>query len=246
MWPCIKTVLVSLSVLAVPHWALADPVTFETTDGFEISGDIEFPTLSLEPRPAVIFIHQGGSDKSEWMQTDLYKWVVEKGMVAFSYDVRGHGQSDGKFNRELFDDPDRAPKDLHAALHFLASQDNIDTNRIGIVGSSIGANLAMVGVTHPEFDVQTAVAISGKTSAWLNLAGTAEPLEEPASVYLIAGEDEQGGKRAEWAKEMFDMASDPKKLEIIAGSSAHGTKLFKDAPKLQTRICKWLEGHLKP
>lgn len=245
MWSFIKSVLVMFAILAVPHWAMADPVTFETTDGFEISGDIEFPENSSRPRPAVIFIHQGGSDKTEWMQTDLYKWVVDKGMVAFSYDVRGHGQSEGRFNRELFDDPDRAPKDLKAALHFLASQDNIDTNRIGIVGSSIGANLAMVGVSHPEFNVQTAVAISGKTSAWLNLAGTAEPLE-PKSVYLIAGEDEQGGKRGEWAKEMYDMASDPKKLEIIAGSSAHGTKLFNASPKLQTRICKWLEGHLKP
>ena len=114
------------------------------------------------------------------------------------------------------------------------------------MGSSIGANLAMVGVSHPEFNVQTAVAISGKTSAWLNLAGTAEPLEQPKSVYLIAGEDEQGGKRGEWAKEMYDMASDPKKLEIVSGSGAHGTKLFKDAPKLQTRICKWLEGRLNP
>ena len=246
MWSFIKSVLVMFAILAVPHWAMADPVTFETTDGFEISGDIEFPEYSSRPRPAVIFIHQGGSDKTEWMQTDLYKCVVDKGMVAFSYDVRGHGQSEGRFNRELFDDPDRAPKDLKAALHFLASQDNIDTNRIGIVGSSIGANLAMVGVSHPEFNVQTAVAISGKTSAWLNLAGTAEPLEQPKSVYLIAGEDEQGGKRGEWAKEMYDMASDPKKLEIVSGSGAHGTKLFKDAPKLQTRICKWLEGRLNP
>ena len=246
MWSFIKSVLVMFAILAVPHWAMADPVTFETTDGFEISGDIEFPEYSSRPRPAVIFIHQGGSDKSEWIETDLYKWVVDKGMVAFSYDVRGHGQSEGRFNRELFDDPDRAPKDLKAALHFLASQDNIDINRIGIVGSSIGANLAMVGVSHPEFNVQTAVAISGKTSAWLNLAGTAEPLEQPKSVYLIAGEDEQGGKRGEWAKEMYDMASDPKKLEIVSGSGAHGTKLFKDAPKLQTRICMWLEGRLNP
>ena len=242
----IKSVLVMLAILAVPLRAMADSVTFETEDGFEISGDIEFPKSNSGLKAAVIFIHQGGSDKSEWIETDLYKWVVDKGMVAFSYDVRGHGQSDGKFDYELFDDPDRAPKDLKAALQFLASQDNINTNRIGIVGSSIGANLAMVGVSHPEFDVQTAVAISGKTSAWLNLAEGAEGIDTASSVYLIAGEEEQSGKRAAWAKEMFDMASDPRKLEIIAGSSAHGTKLFKDAPELQTRICKWLEGRLKP
>ena len=246
IWSYIKSVLVFAPLLAMPFQAVADPVTFETSDGLAISGDIEFPKSSLGLSPAVIFIHQGGSDKSEWIETDLYKWVVESGMVAFSYDVRGHGQSEGQFNRDLFDDPDRAPKDLKAALHFLSTQETIDKTRIGIVGSSIGANLAMVGVSHPEFDIKTAVAISGKTSAWLNLAGVAEPLEKPSSAYLIAGENEQGGKRAAWAQEMFDMASDPKKLEIIAGCSAHGTKLFKDCDDLQAHIYEWLETHLGP
>ena len=244
MWSYVNAALVFLSVLVLPLRAMANPVSFETADGFEISGDIEFPNSGLALRPAVIFIHQGGSDKSEWIETDLYKWVVDKGMVAFSYDVRGHGKSEGEFDYELFDDPERAPKDLEAALQFLATQANIDMTRIGIVGSSIGANLAMVGVSHEDFEFRTAVVMSGKTSAWLNLAGVTEPSVQPQSVYLIAGEQEQGGKRAAWAKEMFDMSSDPKTLEIIAGSSAHGTKLFKDAPGLQTRICKWLTSHL--
>ena len=244
MWSYIKSGLVLVSLLGVPLQAMADPITFETSDGFEISGDIEFPKSGLGPSPAVIFIHQGGSDKSEWMETNLYKHVVQQGMVAFAYDVRGHGQSDGKMSRSLFDDPKRAPKDLEAALDFLAGQDTIDMTRIAIVGSSIGANLALVGLSNPELDVKTAVAISGKTSAWINLAGGPDKVTKPSSVYLIAAENEQRGLRALWAKEMFEASSEPRQLEIVPKSSLHGTHIVENSPELQSRILDWLKKHL--
>lgn len=245
MSSCVKSILALLSLLVLPLSAFASPVTFQTEDGIEISGDIEFPKANAKLRPAVIFIHQGGSDKSEWIETDLYKRVVQQGLVAFSYDVRGHGASTGSRKGNIFNDPNRSPKDLKAALGFLAAQESIDTTRIGIVGSSIGANLALVGLSNLEFDIKTAVAISGKTSAWINLAGGSEAMVPLASAYLIAGEKEQNGKRATWAKEIFDMASEPKALEIVAGSREHGTEIVKRSPELQTRICNWLTTHLK-
>ena len=234
----------ALLLLATPLSAQATPVTFETEDGVTISADIEFPEAEQDQRPAIIFIHQGGSGKSEWVETELYKQVVKHGMVALAYDVRGHGDSGGKGGRSLFDDPKRAPKDLHAALKFLAAQRNIDMSRIAIVGSSIGANLALVGLSDPKLGIKTAVAISGKTSAWINLAGGPEAITTPSSVYLIAAENEQGGLRAVWAKEMFDASSDPRQLEIVPGSDRHGTNIVTNAPELERRILNWLTEHL--
>ena len=241
---CLKTVLIMLSLIFAPLLAHASPVTFETEDGVKISADIAFPETVSEPVPAVIFIHQGGSDKSEWTQTDLYAQIVQQGMVALAYDVRGHGQSEGRGGRSLFDDPERAPKDLQAALQFLAGQEHVDASRIAIVGSSIGANLALVGLSKPELEVKTAIAISGKTSAWINLAGGAEAATTPSSIYLIAAEHEQDGLRAVWAQEIYDASADPRQVEIVPGAHQHGTGIIASRPDLQQRILNWLATHL--
>lgn len=240
----LKAALILLSLIGAPVLAAASPVTFDTEDGVTISADIELPTPGTGPRPAVIFIHQGGSDKSEWLKTELYQKVLEHGMATLAYDIRGHGQSEGRGDRGLFDDPDRAPKDLEAALHFLSTQENIDMSRIAIIGSSIGANLALVGLSNPELDIKTAIAISGKTSAWINLAGGPDAVSTPSSVYLIAAENEQGGLRAAWAQEMFDASSKPRQLEIVPGSNKHGTDIIADSPDLQRRLLNWLTEHL--
>jgi len=87
-----------------PEGPLIDTVTFQTRDHVEISATVSVPETGQKNYPAVIFIHQGGSDKSEWTSTELYKNVVSSGMVAMAYDVRGHGLSGGKGGRALFDD----------------------------------------------------------------------------------------------------------------------------------------------
>lgn len=223
---------------------IMDTVEFQTRDQVEIKAIISIPETGQGNYPAVIFIHQGGSDKSEWTSTQLYKDVVSRGMVAMAYDVRGHGSSGGKGGRALFDDPNRAPLDLQAALKYLSTLETVDLNRIAVVGSSIGANLACVAVGSSDYTVKTAVAISGKTSAVFNLAGGPEKVSKLSSVFLIASELEQGGKRAEWATELHDLAATPKHLEIIKGSKAHGVHMFKDDTALQTRILNWLEETL--
>ena len=227
-----------------PEGPLIDTVTFQTRDHVEISATVSVPETGQKNYPAVIFIHQGGSDKSEWTSTELYKNVVSSGMVAMAYDVRGHGLSGGKGGRALFDDPNRAPLDLQAALKYVSTLEAVDLNRIAVVGSSIGANLACVAVGSPDYNVKTAVAISGKTSAVFNLAGGAENVSKLSSVFLLASELEQGGKRAQWATELHELAATPKRLEIVKGSKAHGVHVFKDDEAVQDRILTWLEETL--
>ena len=221
-----------------------DAVEFQTRDQVKISAVVSVPKTGQGNYPAVIFIHQGGSDKSEWTSTQLYKDVVARGMAAMAYDVRGHGSSGGTAGTALYDDPNRAPLDLQAALEYLDALETIDLDRVAIVGSSIGANLACVAAGSSDYNIKTAVAISGKTSAVFNLGGGAEKLSELSSVFLIASEMEQGGKRAEWAAELHELAAAPKRLEIVKGSKAHGVHMFEDDAALQTRILNWLEETL--
>ena len=219
--------------------------SFKTEDGIIITSVVGIPPNMSGRLPAVIFIHQGGSTKEEWTAIPLFRHVIDSGMIALAYDVRGHGNSGGKGGVSLFDDPNRAPQDLRAAIAFLQDNEHVDNNRIAIVGSSIGANLALVGVSRDDFDIKTAVAMSGKTSAWINLAGGDAAIDGLSSIFVIATEGEQGGKRAAWAQEIYDLATPPRKLEIVKGSSAHGTEVFEHTPDLQKRILNWLKTELK-
>lgn len=219
-------------------------VSFTTQDGIKIMADYRIPATTTNgstKHPAVIFIHQGGSSKEEWTSRQLYNQVVAHKMAALAYDVRGHGESGGKADfSTLFNDPAQAPLDLKAAIGFLIDTGLVDQDRIAIVGASIGSNLASMAIGSDAFNIKTAVAISGKTSATYNLAGLSPNEMSFKSIYHIASENEQGGQRAIWANELFSITNAPRLLEIIEGSSRHGVAIFADDPSLETRILKWL------
>lgn len=225
--------------------AAEQPVSFKTEDNITIAASLSVPSTQTGKVPAVIFIHQGGSDKSEWAQQPLFKAVVDAGMIALAYDVRGHGQSSGKAEfSTLFDDPKQAPLDLKAAISYLITTGKVDENRIAIIGASIGSNLAVMAMGKPEFRIKTAVAMSGKTSAVYNLAGMSEGELEFGSIYHIASAGEQNGLRAKWAEELFERTASPRKIEIIENSNGHGVSVFADDPALADRILIWLKETL--
>ncbi|MFQ5706592.1 MAG: alpha/beta hydrolase [bacterium] len=214
-------------------------ISFQTADGFTIQATLGLPATTKERLPAVILIHQGGSDRTEW--TPFFSKLQKENYVVLAYDVRGHGASDKvKSVYALFDDPKQAPLDLRAALQYLRSLSQVDSQRIGVVGASIGANLACVASS--EMGVKTAVAMSGKTSAVFNLAG--KKLLKLHSIFYIASAGDQGGKRAQWARELYEKTQKPHKIEIVKNSSAHGVSIFDDAPDLANQILAWLRNTL--
>ncbi len=228
-------------VCETPAFAAIKAVSFTTDDGINIAAVVDGVKAGASSQPAVVFIHQGGSDKSEWTKTELFKQIVAKGMVALAYDVRGHGQSGGEADFGiLFDDPNQAPKDLQAALAYIRSLPSVDKSRIAIVGASIGSNLAVMATGLPNYGVKTAVAISGKSSAVYNLAGVTPDELAIRSVFHIASEHEQDGLRKSWAEELYGVTADPSRLEIVAGSNGHGVTVFADDPSLTNRVMDWL------
>ncbi len=216
-----------------------EKIKFTTDDDFNISAIIGKPESIDDDIPAVILIHQGGSDKSEWY--GFFEQLVKQNYIVLAYDIRGHGESDKVGNiYALFNDPNQAPHDLFAAIEFLKDYDNVDSDRIGIIGASIGANLACVGIS--KMNIKTAVAISAKTSAVENLSGEKEL--NLRSIFYIASDEDQNGKRVQWARELYKITKPPKKIEAVANSSAHGVSIFKDRPQVKNEILNWLKETL--
>ena len=219
----------------------SEEFTLNTEDGFALAATLLTPA-DIGPNPAVILIHQGGSNRSEW--SFFHEQILSEGYVLLSYDIRGMGASPkeastGKTVANIYNAPDQATLDLEAAITLLETREDVDSDRIAIVGASVGGNLAVVGAG--TMNIKTAVAISGKTDAVLNLAGDKNmPLH---STYYISSM-ESDGARTGWAREMYDMTEGRRKISIIDDSLRHGVSIFKDAPELKDKIIQWLRETL--
>jgi dipeptidyl aminopeptidase/acylaminoacyl peptidase len=160
-----------------------------------------------------------------------------------AYDIRLHGTSgkDGKF-ADLFNNPNRAPLDLKAALKFLKNDGKINANRIGIIGASIGSNLATVAASDKSYGIKSVVILSAKTSAVQNLSGQKNTIS-PKNAFYIASKEEQGGKRDFWANELYKLTSGKKKVSIAPGKK-HGSYILREHTYLQDEILKWFQEAL--
>lgn len=218
-------------------------IEFLTQDNLKISAVYQYPKIKKESLPAIILIHQGGSSRQEWLDLSITNKLLDSGYAILAYDIRLHGKStqDGEFS-DLFNNPNRAPLDLLAAIQFLKNDNRIDSNRIGIIGASIGANLACVAVSSKLFTIKSAVSLSAKTSAVQNLSGMKDKIV-PNNLFCIASKDEQDGKRKNWAIELYNITKGERKIEITTGNK-HGSFIIKEHEYLENEIIQWFKKTL--
>jgi hypothetical protein len=117
------------------------PVTFES-DGLKLSGVLHRPdgASAGERRPAFLVLHGFGTSKNGGTPVVLCEMLEQWGYIALRFDFRGCGDSEGEHGRVLCLDQ---VADTSNALTWLAAQDNVDPGRIGAIGHSFGAAVAV-------------------------------------------------------------------------------------------------------
>jgi pimeloyl-ACP methyl ester carboxylesterase len=106
-------------------------VDFPSSDGLQL-GAWFIPIESEEPSPTLIFVHGLGSNREELL--DQAKLLYDHGYGAFLLDLRNHGQSQGEITTLGY----LEVLDVEGAVKFLMEQPEVDSNRIGLVGHSLG------------------------------------------------------------------------------------------------------------
>src|SRR5262249_15341814 len=82
-------------------------------------------------------------------------------------------------------DPNQFPQDLDPALDFIKAQTRLNNRKIVIIGSDVGADLALVASGRfPE--VRTVVAINPQLSESLALAGSSQDLKPRSALIVTA------------------------------------------------------------
>ena len=120
---------------------MEEKVTFKSGD-LNISGVVHTPDNMAEGdrRPVVLILHGFGSRKDAGNVIGPTNMFMNWGYVVLRFDMRGCGESDGMFGHLLCLDQ---VEDTRAAVTFMQSRPEVDSDRIAVVGSSFGAAVAV-------------------------------------------------------------------------------------------------------
>src|SRR5262245_18576907 len=119
----------------------AQRVTFPSA-GLKLAGALQLPKgrKPRERRPAFLALHGFGSTKDSGGTTAIAKLLSSFGYVTLRFDMRGCGESEGVRGRVICLEQ---VEDTKSALTYLAARPEVDPDRVGVIGQSFGAAVAV-------------------------------------------------------------------------------------------------------
>jgi dienelactone hydrolase len=205
-------------------------VNLTTSDAVYLKATYYPPKNSTVRADALLLLHEAYDDSRSW---DSFGRVAqERGYAVFALDLRGHGQSGGEktFDRTMDNDVD-------AALAWLKASPAVNSNRIGIVGASLGANLALRGgARYPE--IKSVILLSPGMLLWQ--IGIAEAIVDygPRPLLLVASKEDT--YPAGTVQTLNEQALGYHRLQIYPGAE-HGTKMMMPHPDLTPLMLDWFQ-----
>lgn len=127
----------------------SDSIHFKSKDGKIVFGGT-FSYIEGQQSPAVILLSGTGKQDRDftWAKHKLFKTIADSlnkaGIAVLRFDDRGTGESTGDYDTaSTFD----FAEDAQAALHYLRTRKEIDTNNTGLAGHSEGGAAAVIAAS---------------------------------------------------------------------------------------------------
>jgi pyridoxine 5-phosphate synthase len=225
-------VLLLAFVLASPVEAAGTRVTFTSTDGTALAGEIY--EASARPSPGVVLVHMLSRNKSDWH--GLPDRIRDAGITALAIDLRGHGNSSGSAGelREMI-------QDVRAAARWLASRANVRPDAIAIVGASLGATLALLAA--PELPTVRAIGVLSPSLDYRGLRTDTALIKRLGSraLWLSASTEDPLALRT-----MRDFAAENSgpREQVVSTAPAHGSVLLERDGEVGRALVEWLRRTL--
>jgi pimeloyl-ACP methyl ester carboxylesterase len=207
---------------------------FRTYDLVELHASFDMPVGVPAPVPSVLLLHGYGEDRSVWK--DFTRQLLNRGWAVMALDSRGHGESKTRNqrpiqpSREWRNSPHEFPVDLDPALDWLKAQPRIDNRKIVLIGSDIGANLALIASGRfPE--IRTVVAIKPNLTESLAMAGSAQDFKPKTALIVVADEAEGNRIKA--------VVTAPSRVQVVPLSS--GTAEWVADKRVVDAVYQWLK-----
>ncbi|MBR9977331.1 MAG: alpha/beta fold hydrolase [Bacteroidetes bacterium] len=154
-----KDIYILLTVFTLTPLLLFSQTITDTTlvmsDGIELDAFYVMPEMAppAEGHPAILLVHGFGGSKNN--NRSLALDFAREGYAATAYSVRGQGNSGGEF--EFFTAP-RILDDLRECIAFTGQLDNVNRDRLAVLGGSQGGMHAWNAAAY-DMGVRTAVSI---------------------------------------------------------------------------------------
>lgn len=199
--------------------------------------------------PLIVLCHMLSGDRWEWKEFPRH--LVNAGFAVLVFDMRGHGNSvyQGKtlkvwrqFDKNTWD---KLPKDIGYVLAAIAKNPDlnmVNTKAIGLIGSSIGANVAVNYAGQSPKQVRAMVLLSPGLE-YHGIETFAAMTEYENAVFFIASKED--AYAAESTEKLYKFALGKKKIQIYQ-DLGHGTDMLRADPDLGTSIRDWLREMLPP
>jgi alpha/beta superfamily hydrolase len=169
--------------------ALGEPVTFPS-GGLTLEGLIHQPQPT--PHPAVVVCHPHplfGGDMHNSVVVAVCQALVKGGIAALRFNFRGVGRSLGRFGEGV---GERA--DTIAALAYLRQREGVEPAKVGVVGYSFGAAVALAAADETVAalaaisppNVGRAISAQAIRCPILLITGDADDVSPPAHVTSLA------------------------------------------------------------
>ena len=183
-------------------------VTFKTNYGFTLAADLYTPKGKSGKLPAIAVSGPYGAVK-EQVNGRYAQVMAERGFVTLAFDPSFTGESSGEPRRTS--SPDINTEDFMAAVDYLTTRDDVDANRIGIIGvcgwGGIGLNAACI-----DTRIKATVAITMYDMTRVTGNGYNDADDNEAARYAT---------REAWSKQRTEDAK--------TGTHARGGGVVKDA-----------------
>jgi pimeloyl-ACP methyl ester carboxylesterase len=246
LWLCLFLALPLAASAEETRRPFSLPVSFETSDGFVLKGDL---TSSADANaPIAILLHMYRSNRSAW--APLVPELAAAGFTVLAIDQRAHGESQQRRSERV--DVASIPRtefgklvrngvrDVRAAARYLARQ-GLATDRIVLIGASYGCSVSLLSTEQVE-GVRALVLLSPGTNYFgVDVLEAASSF--PGPLLVVAAEDDRPS--VESARVIAARHRGAGDLEIYR-SGGHGTRLFGPRPQLKQRIVEFAAKAVEP
>lgn len=138
-------------------------VVYRGVHGFLVPGYLEIPKAAKAPYPVILLMHGWSGNKEGWWADENFiyggiarKALLEKGFAVFAIDAQGHGDRIAENDYQVVNistDEGAPPRmnyftlrdiivqtavDYRRGIDYLATRGDIDMDRIGVLGYSMG------------------------------------------------------------------------------------------------------------
>lgn len=215
---------------------------------------------AAKPGPGTLLFHQSNRTRKSW--DDVAAKLAAAGINTLTLDVRGHGETGGKYDSWTNPNSEQAKQqwraDIDTAFQFLVSQPGVAHDVIGVGGAGVlGVNNSVETARRHSTDVKSLVLLSGETFRdGLEFLRQASQLPElfvvddndeypptQQAMHLLYSMASNSGKKLVHYSAPHDapwLWYEPIDVGKVPATGGHGTDMFKPHPELPGIIVDWL------